>query len=149
MGNAVATTHFVLDTSRNGHGPNTMRPTPSAPYDQPAGVIATLASGNWCNPPASGLGLRPTASTGVPLLDAYLWIKTPGQSDGQCDAAGGVRAWDYAAYTQPGWPTTAAGPGPVRPAVGNRRPGGRRLVPPAGPPARAGRQPVPGVAAMV
>jgi endoglucanase len=42
------------------------------------------------------------------LLDAYLWVKTPGQSDGQCDAAGGVRAWDYTIYTQPGWPTTTS-----------------------------------------
>ena len=34
--------------------------------------------------PSRGLGLRPTANTGVPLADAYLWVKTPGQSDGQC-----------------------------------------------------------------
>jgi endoglucanase len=108
MGNAVASTHFVIDTSRNGDGPNAMQQYASAPYNQPASVISTLASGNWCNPPSSGLGLKPTASTGVPLLDAYLWVKTPGQSDGQCDAAGGVRAWDYTAYTQPGWPATAA-----------------------------------------
>jgi endoglucanase len=108
MGSAVATTHFVIDTSRNGDGPNNMSGYASAPYNQPASVISTLASGNWCNPPSSGLGLKPTASTGVPLLDAYLWVKTPGQSDGQCDAAGGVRAWDYTAYTQPNWPTTAA-----------------------------------------
>jgi len=108
MGTAVAATHFVVDTSRNGDGPNAMTAYANAPYDQPASVIATLASGNWCNPPASGLGLKPTASTGVPLLDAYLWVKTPGQSDGQCDAAGGVRAWDYTDYTQPSWPTTAA-----------------------------------------
>jgi endoglucanase len=108
MGNAVATTHFVIDTSRNGDGPNNMQAYAQPPYDQPASVIGTLASGNWCNPPNSGLGLRPTAQTGVPLLDAYLWVKTPGQSDGQCDAAGGVRAWDYTAYSQPGWPTDAA-----------------------------------------
>jgi endoglucanase len=108
MGNSVAATHFVIDTSRNGDGPNNMTRYASAPFDQPASVISTLASGNWCNPPAEGLGLRPTASTGVPLLDAYLWVKTPGQSDGQCDAAGGVRAWDYSVYSQPGWPTTAA-----------------------------------------
>ena len=108
MGNAVATTHFVIDTSRNGDGPNNMQAYAQAPYDQPASVIGTLASGNWCNPPNSGLGLRPTANTGVPLLDAYLWVKTPGQSDGQCDAAGGVRAWDYTDYTQPSWPTDAA-----------------------------------------
>ena len=107
MGNAVASTHFVVDTSRNGQGPNNMQGYANAPYDQPASVIGTLAGGNWCNPPGSGLGLRPTTSTGVPLLDAYLWVKTPGQSDGQCDSAGGVRAWDYSAYTQPGWPTTA------------------------------------------
>jgi endoglucanase len=108
MGGAVATTHFVVDTSRNGRGPDTMQQYASAPYDQPASVISTLAAGNWCNPPGSGLGLRPTASTGVPLLDAYLWVKTPGQSDGQCDSAGGARAWDYTDYTQPGWPTTAS-----------------------------------------
>jgi len=108
MGDAVAATHFVVDTSRNGHGPNSMQAYASAPYDQPVSVIGTLAGGNWCNPPGAGLGLRPTASTGVPLLDAYLWVKTPGQSDGQCDSAGGARAWDYTDYTQPGWPTTAS-----------------------------------------
>ena len=108
MGGAVASTHFVVDTSRNGDGPNGMQLYANAPYNQPASVISTLAGGNWCNPPASGLGLKPTANTGVPLLDAYLWVKTPGQSDGQCDAAGGVRAWDYTAYTQPGWPADAA-----------------------------------------
>jgi endoglucanase len=98
----------VVDTSRNGRGPDSMQQYASAPYDQPASVISTLAAGNWCNPPGSGLGLRPTASTGVPLLDAYLWVKTPGQSDGQCDSAGGARAWDYTDYTQPGWPATAS-----------------------------------------
>jgi endoglucanase len=108
MGNAVATTRFVVDTSRNGDGPDNMQKYASAPYDQPASVISTLAAGNWCNPPGSGLGLRPTTSTGVPLLDAYLWVKTPGQSDGQCDSAGGVRAWNYTDYSQPGWPTTAS-----------------------------------------
>lgn len=108
MGNAVASTHFVVDTSRNGDGPNNMTRYASAPFSQPSSVISALAGGNWCNPPASGLGLKPTSTTGVPLLDAYLWVKTPGQSDGQCDAAGGVRAWDYSVYSQPAWPTTAS-----------------------------------------
>jgi endoglucanase len=108
MGTAVASTHFVVDTSRNGDGPDSMQQYAAAPYDQPSSVIAALASGNWCNPPGSGLGLRPTTDTGVPLLDAFLWVKTPGQSDGQCDAAGGVRSWDYSDYTQPAWPTTAS-----------------------------------------
>jgi endoglucanase len=108
MGTSVATTHFVIDTSRNGNGPNNMQAFAQPPFSQPASVIAALASANWCNPPGAGLGLRPATSTGVPLLDAYLWVKTPGQSDGQCDAAGNARAWDYTAYTQPGWPTDAA-----------------------------------------
>jgi endoglucanase len=64
--------HFVVDTSRNGQGPWTT----TAPYPDKQ---------DWCNPPGRGLGLRPTTDTGVPLADAYLWIKTPGQSDGQCN----------------------------------------------------------------
>jgi len=63
--------HFVTDTSRNGQGPWT--PTTSYPDAQ-----------DWCNPPDRGLGLRPTADTGIGLLDAYLWIKIPGESDGEC-----------------------------------------------------------------
>jgi endoglucanase len=108
MGSAVPTTHFVIDTSRNGQGPNSMSTFGNAPFNQPTNVVATLQSGNWCNPPGAGVGLRPTANTGTPLLDAYLWVKIPGESDGQCSAAGGARAWDYGLYTQPGWPTDPA-----------------------------------------
>jgi endoglucanase len=108
MGTAVPTTHFLIDTSRNGQGPLNASIYTDAPYNQPASVVQTLTSGSWCNPPARGLGTHPTANTAVSLLDAYLWVKTPGESDGICDAAGGVRAWDYADYTQRGWPTNAA-----------------------------------------
>jgi endoglucanase len=108
LGTAVPSTHFVIDTSRNGQGPFDASSYANAPYDQPASAISALNAGNWCNPPGRGLGLRPTADTGVPLLDAYLWVKVPGESDGQCDSAGGARAWDYSAYTQPGWPTDAS-----------------------------------------
>jgi len=66
-------THFVIDSSRNGQGP----------WAPPAGEY-TGDPQTWCNPPARGLGVRPTADTGVPLLDAYLWIKVPGESDGSC-----------------------------------------------------------------
>ncbi len=111
LGNVVPSTHFVIDTSRDGTGPNSMQGYAAAPYDQPASVISALATGNWCNPPGAGLGTRPTADTAAvansldsylpaasPLLDAYLWIKTPGQSDGQCDLAGATRGWqDYSA----------------------------------------------------
>src|SRR5256886_3832221 len=108
MGTAVATTHFVIDSSRNGRGPNSMAAFAAAPFNQSASTISTLQSGNWCNPPGSGTGIRPTASAGTPLLDAWLWVKIPGESDGQCDAAGGPRAWDYSLYTQPTWPTDPA-----------------------------------------
>jgi len=63
--------HFVIDTSRNGQGPW----TPTASYPDPQ---------DWCNPPERGLGPRPTADTGNALLDAYLWVKIPGESDGEC-----------------------------------------------------------------
>ncbi|MFC1408633.1 glycoside hydrolase family 6 protein [Streptacidiphilus sp. N1-12] len=109
MAGAVATTHYVIDTSRNGLGQNTMQGYTKAPYNQSEATATALELGAWCNPTEAGLGARPTARTGVPLLDADLWVKTPGQSDGQCDAAGGVRTWDYSAYTQPGWPQDAAG----------------------------------------
>jgi len=123
LGSTVPTTHFIVDTSRNGLGPNSMQTYAAAPDDQPSSVISTLVAGGWCNPTDEGLGIRPTAATGVqlssldtylpgnpPLLDAYLWIKTPGQSDGQCDAAGGVRTWNDAAYTPhiPGWPSSSS-----------------------------------------
>lgn len=71
LGHAVPTTHFVVDTSRNGRGP--WQPSASYPDAQ-----------DWCNPPGRGLGVRPTADTGVPLADAYLWVKVPGESDGSC-----------------------------------------------------------------
>lgn len=63
-------THFVIDTSRNGVGPWA---PPAYPDPQ-----------DWCNPPERGLGLRPTADTGNTLIDAFLWIKIPGESDGEC-----------------------------------------------------------------
>jgi endoglucanase len=66
------TTHFVIDTSRNGVGP----------WQPPAGLYPDAQ--DWCNPPDRGAGLRPTLDTGVSLLDAYLWVKIPGESDGEC-----------------------------------------------------------------
>jgi len=67
-------THLVVDTSRNGRGSWT---PPPGKYSGDPQV--------WCNAPGAGIGDRPTANTGVPLVDAYLWIKTVGQSDGECN----------------------------------------------------------------
>jgi endoglucanase len=59
--------HFVIDTSRNGEGAATNDSAPA-----------------WCNPPGRALGPAPTTSTGDQQLDALLWIKNPGASDGSC-----------------------------------------------------------------
>jgi endoglucanase len=95
---SAALAHFVIDTGRSGRGPLDTARYAEAPFDQPDAVIRGLAAGAWCNPPGTGLGQRPTTTTGVDLLDAYLWIKTVGESDGSCDVAGGARAWSYERY---------------------------------------------------
>ena len=61
--------HFIIDTSRNGLPTN---------------------SKEWCNPRGRALGISPTTNTGHPLVDAFLWVKAPGESDGTC--GGGPRA---------------------------------------------------------
>jgi cellulose 1,4-beta-cellobiosidase len=37
---------------------------------------------NWCNPRNAGVGIASTAKTGNPMVDAFFWLKTPGESDG-------------------------------------------------------------------
>ena len=70
--------HFVIDTSRNGQGPN----------------------GEWCNPLGRGLGVNPTSNTGAALVDAFLWIKKPGESDGPCNGGPSSGRW-WAESTDP------------------------------------------------
>ena len=65
--------HFVIDTSRNGQN-------------------ATDA-GNWCNPTGQRIGQTPTTRTGNPLVDAFLWIKAPGESDGTCGGGPAAGKW--------------------------------------------------------
>ncbi len=76
---------FVIDTSRNGNGP-----VAGAGADEEA----------WCNPPGRALGEAPTTKTGDKLIDGYLWIKRPGESDGECK--GGPKAGQW-------WPKYALG----------------------------------------
>ncbi|GAA4809384.1 glycoside hydrolase family 6 protein [Actinomycetospora chlora] len=61
---------FVIDTSRNGNGS----------YDGPD-------QPTWCNPPGRALGTPPTRDTGSPRVAAFLWVKEPGDSDGDCRGA--------------------------------------------------------------
>ena len=67
--------HFVIDTSRNGNGP-------SRSTDKP-----------WCNPPGRKLGHPPTTHTGDSIVDAFLWIKQPGSSDGTCRGGPPAGTW--------------------------------------------------------
>ncbi|MFJ1744958.1 glycoside hydrolase family 6 protein [Streptomyces sp. NPDC088116] len=73
--------HFTIDTSRNGQGP--------LPGDRDEA---------WCNPPGRALGTPPTTNTGNELVDAFLWIKRPGESDGPCRGGPAAGKWwpDYA-----------------------------------------------------
>lgn len=70
--------HFVIDTSRNGLGSN----------------------GQWCNPDGRALGEAPSTNTRSGLVDAYMWIKGPGESDGTCNGGPSAGTW---------WPTYALG----------------------------------------
>ena len=65
--------HFVIDTSRNG--------------------VGHIDKTQWCNPPGRRLGTAPTTGTNHPQCDAYLYIKPPGESDGECN--GGPRAGTF------------------------------------------------------
>jgi cellulose 1,4-beta-cellobiosidase len=45
------------------------------------------AWGDWCNVNGAGFGVRPTATTGDPLADAFVWVKPGGESDGTSDSS--------------------------------------------------------------
>ncbi|MBF4614836.1 glycoside hydrolase family 6 protein [Curtobacterium sp. VKM Ac-1376] len=63
--------HFVVDVSRNGQG----------------------WRGTWCNPEGAGLGQEPHVTGGTTRLDALLWVKTPGLSDGTCNGGPAAGEW--------------------------------------------------------
>lgn len=67
--------HYVIDTGRNGQGTN----------------------GDWCNALGRGVGEKPQLFKSG-KLDAYLWIKYPGESDGTCNGGPAAGQWwaDYA-----------------------------------------------------
>jgi cellulose 1,4-beta-cellobiosidase len=58
---------FITDTGRNG-------------YDQAR--VGSTECQQWCNV-KGGIGLKPSSQTTNPdLIDAWYWLKTPGESDG-------------------------------------------------------------------
>jgi len=57
--------HFIVDTGRNG--------VPGMRTD----------CANWCNIRGAGVGHLPTINTAnMTMIDAYFWLKTPGEADG-------------------------------------------------------------------
>src|SRR5688572_12764492 len=81
---------MLIDTSRNGWG-GSARPTgPSTLADLNARINASridrrIHKGNWCNPSGAGIGERPRAAPATGI-DAYVWVKPPGESDGSSTA---------------------------------------------------------------
>jgi endoglucanase len=64
---------YVIDTGRNGQG--------------------ATADREWCNARGRGLGATPRTDTGHARVDAFLWIKPPGESDGPCNGGPAAGAW--------------------------------------------------------
>ncbi|KZE42553.1 glycoside hydrolase family 6 protein [Microbacterium sp. T32] len=64
-------THAIIDTSRNGAGP---------------------AGAQWCNP-ADRLVGAPSGAYGDDVVDTTLWIKPPGESDGECNGGPAAGTW--------------------------------------------------------
>ena len=62
---------YVIDTSRNGNGSN----------------------GEWCNPRGRALGEQPRFVDDATSLDALLWVKLPGESDGACNGGPAAGQW--------------------------------------------------------
>jgi len=64
--------HYITDTGRNGV------------------INARSSCSNWCNINGAGIGMTPTANTaasGLSNIDAYFWVKPPGESDGTSDSS--------------------------------------------------------------
>ena len=86
---------MLIDTSRNGWG-GSARPTAlnSSPTNVNDYVTANKVDkrtfrGDWCNVNGAGIGYRPTAQpygASDPVI-AYVWIKPPGESDGDYPTA--------------------------------------------------------------
>jgi len=77
---------MLIDTSRNGWG-GASRPaaaSTSTAVDQfvnGSRIDRRIHAGNWCNQAGAGLGERPKAAPAAGI-DAYVWVKPPGESDG-------------------------------------------------------------------
>ena len=62
--------HAIIDTGRSGAGSN----------------------GEWCNPPGRLVG-EPGGTIGDDVVDTNLWVKPPGESDGDCNGGPAAGQW--------------------------------------------------------
>jgi cellulose 1,4-beta-cellobiosidase len=90
-----STIGILVDTSRNGWGgpnrPTALNSSPTTPeaYVEANKIDKRVFRGNWCNQNGAGLGARPQANpSGVNShIIAFVWIKPPGESDGDYPTA--------------------------------------------------------------
>ena len=82
-----ATLSFIVDTSRNGWG-GAKRPAAMAADVDDMRIDRRAHRGNWCNVKDAGIGERPRANPDPnrPYLDAFVFVKPPGDSDGTSDS---------------------------------------------------------------
>lgn len=73
VSNACGNRRILIDTSRNG---NTTGP-----------------ESNWCNPDGHTAGTKATLTSGFDLVDALVWVKPPGESDGNCNGGPDAGLW--------------------------------------------------------
>ncbi|MDQ1288739.1 MAG: cellulose 1,4-beta-cellobiosidase [Actinomycetota bacterium] len=77
---------MLIDTGRNGWG-GSKRPTKASTSTDlnknidESRIDRRIHAGNWCNQSGAGIGERPKAAPSAGI-DAYVWIKPPGESDG-------------------------------------------------------------------
>ena len=87
---------MLIDTSRNGWGNCVQTPCQSIQTTRPTAASTStdvttfvnqsridrrIHAGNWCNQAGAGMGERPRANPATGI-DAYVWIKPPGEFDG-------------------------------------------------------------------
>jgi cellulose 1,4-beta-cellobiosidase len=99
-----STIGMLIDTSRDGWGDPSLRPTSACPNNIASSCSTTAAfvnaskiderpfRGDWCNPENAGIGAVPQANpdSTFPNLYAYVWVKPPGESDGTYPAFSGT-----------------------------------------------------------
>ncbi|ESP99428.1 MULTISPECIES: glycoside hydrolase family 6 protein [Streptomyces] len=80
---------MLIDTARNGWGGDD-RPTGPGPTTSVDAFVdggradRRIHAGNWCNQSGAGVGERPVTAP-EPGIDAYVWAKPPGESDGSSE----------------------------------------------------------------